>query len=153
MHPNAALIQSFYEAFSRRDGEAMAACYHPEATFSDPVFPALTGGDPGRMWRMLCAQGKDLTLRFDGVEADDQRGRAHWVATYTFSSTGRRVVNDIHAEFELRDGKIVRHVDTFDFWRWSRQALGLAGWLLGWTPWLRGKVRAQAQKALSRFTG
>ena len=36
-------------------------------------------------------------------------------------------------------------------WRWSRQALGMAGVLLGWTPWLHGKVRRDAARALERF--
>jgi ketosteroid isomerase-like protein len=38
---NAALIERFYAAFTRRDPSGMLACYHPEVTFSDPVFPAL----------------------------------------------------------------------------------------------------------------
>lgn len=28
-HPNAELIERFYQAFQRLDGEAMAACYAP----------------------------------------------------------------------------------------------------------------------------
>jgi len=40
---------------------------------------------------------------------------------------------------------------SFDFWAWSRQALGLPGWLLGWTPWLRRKVRATAARNLAKF--
>ena len=42
-------------------------------------------------------------------------------------------------------GKIVRHIDRFDFWRWSRMALGPAGLLLGWTPLLHKKVQAKAR--------
>ena len=33
---NGALIERLYGAFGRRDGETMAACYAPEATFRDP---------------------------------------------------------------------------------------------------------------------
>ncbi|MFT4048815.1 MAG: nuclear transport factor 2 family protein [Solirubrobacterales bacterium] len=40
---NAKLIERFYAAFASRDGETMAACYAPDATFSDPVFPDLSG--------------------------------------------------------------------------------------------------------------
>ncbi|TMH06089.1 MAG: DUF4440 domain-containing protein, partial [Betaproteobacteria bacterium] len=61
------------------------------------------------------------------------------------------VHNAIDARFEFRDGLVIRHVDRFDFWRWSRQALGAPGWLLGWTSLLRGKVRAQAAKGLAAF--
>lgn len=150
-HENEALVRRFYEAFARRDGEAMAACYHPEIRFSDPVFPDLKGREAGAMWRMLCERGKDLELTFDGIEADGDRGRAHWEARYTFSVTGRKVHNVIDASFRFRDGKIVEHIDVFDFWRWSRMALGPVGTLLGWTPLVKGKVRSQARRGLDAF--
>ena len=51
---NAALINRFYEAFARQDGETMAACYAPDAHFHDPVFQDLHGDEVGAMWRMLC---------------------------------------------------------------------------------------------------
>lgn len=151
-HAHAALIDTFYTAFGRRDAAAMAACYHADVEFSDPVFPSLRGAEAGKMWAMLCARGKDLTIEHSGVSADDQTGRAHWDARYTFSATGRKVLNRIDARFEFRDGLIVRHVDDFSFYRWSRQALGPIGWALGWTPAVRGKVRAQAAKGLSEFS-
>ena len=43
---------------------------------------------------------------------------------------------------------IARHTDRFSFWRWSRQALGPVGLWLGWTPFLRAKVRANARAGL-----
>ncbi len=150
MHPNAALIDRFYAAFARRDWAGMAACYHPEVHFSDEAFD-LHGADAGMMWRMLCTNGRDLELTWRDVSADDARGRAHWDARYTFSATGRKVLNRIDARFDFRDGLIVRHVDRFDFWAWSRQALGAPGLLLGWTPMLRAKVRATAARNLAAF--
>ncbi len=39
-----AVLQRFYQALQRGDGEAMAACYHPQARFHDPVFGTLQGG-------------------------------------------------------------------------------------------------------------
>ena len=59
--------------------------------------------------------------------------------------------NAIDATFEFRDGLIVRHVDRFDFWRWSRQALGPIGLLLGWTPILRRKVRRTVRRTLDAY--
>lgn len=150
MHPNAALIERFYAAFAKRDWATMAACYHPEVQFSDEVFE-LRGADAGMMWRMLCTNGRDLQIETSGIAADEREGRAHWDARYTFSATGRKVLNRIDARFEFRDGLILRHVDRFDFWAWSRQALGLPGWLLGWSRLLRNKVRAQAAKSLAAF--
>ena len=57
---NAALIERFYAALDRRDAETMIACYAPDATFADPVFPELDAAGVAAMWRMLCARGKDL---------------------------------------------------------------------------------------------
>ena len=151
MHPNAQLIETFYTAFQRLDAAAMAACYAPDVVFSDPVFPALYGQEAADMWRMLAARAQNFSLIFDTVRADEMQGEAHWVASYTFSPTGRSIVNDIRARFEFRDGRIVRHVDRFSLWRWARQALGLKGWLLGWTPPVRAAIRAQAAKGLSTF--
>ncbi len=151
MHPNAALITRFYESFAGLDGEAMAACYHADATFSDPVFPALRGAEVGDMWRMLATGARDFQLTFRDVEADDTTGTAHWEARYTFSKTKRPVHNIIRATFTFKDGRILTHADDFDLWRWSRQALGATGTMLGWSPVVQGNVRAQAAGQLDAF--
>lgn len=148
---NSALITRFYEAFNRLDAEAMAACYTDDVLFSDPVFGELRGRQAGDMWRMLTSRAKEFSVRFDNVRADDRSGGAHWVATYLFSQTGSTVVNDIQARFVFRDGKICEHHDHFDLWRWSRQALGAKGALLGWTPFVQNAIRAQAQKGLKAY--
>lgn len=57
--------------------------------------------------------------------------------------------NVVEAEFWLTDGLIAKHHDTFSFWSWSSQALGAAGWLLGWSSFLQGQVQAKARKQLS----
>ena len=151
MHANAKLIESFYTAFAARDAAGMIDCYHPEIRFSDPVFPDLQGEAAGRMWRMLCARGKDLEISFSNVEADDSEGSAHWQAIYSFSATHRRVHNRIHATFYFTDGKISGHKDVFDLWKWAAMALGLKGSLLGWTPMVQNAIRRQAAKSLERY--
>lgn len=148
---NEALIRQFYEAFQQKDYDTMAKCYADTATFSDPVFQNLNAEEARNMWEMLLKRGKDLELTFDNIKATEKGGSADWKATYTFSQTGRKVVNHIHANFEIEDGKIVKHIDQFDFYRWSRQALGPSGLLLGWTPFLKNKVRTMARKGLSSF--
>ncbi|PRP93214.1 SnoaL-like domain protein [Enhygromyxa salina] len=145
------LIERFYTSFAKGDAEGMIACYHPELRFSDPVFVDLDAREAAGMWRMLCARAQDFSLEFSAVEAEGDRGSAHWEARYLFSATGRQVHNVIDAELRFADGKIIEHRDHFDFYRWSRQALGLPGWLLGWTPMLRSKVRGQARKGLERY--
>lgn len=148
---NAELISIFYSAFQRLDVETMIACYSADVVFSDPAFGTLRGPQVGDMWRMLGARAKNFSLTFDQIHAEDHSGAAHWVATYLFSQTGRTVVNDIHARFVFRDGRICEHHDRFDLWRWSRQALGTPGLLLGWSPLLRGKIRRQALANLAAF--
>jgi len=85
------------------------------------------------------------------VQADEAQGRAHWEVRYTFSATGRKVHNLIEAEFQFKDGKIVRHRDRFDFWKWTRMALGLPGLLLGWTPLVQNRVRRIGRANLDKF--
>lgn len=150
-HPNASLVARFYEAFQKLDAEAMARCYADDVVFSDPAFGELRGAAASDMWRMLTRRAKDFSLTFSDVEANDRTGRASWTATYVFAQTGRTVVNRIDARFVFREGLIAEHRDTFDMWRWSRQALGFKGWLLGWTPLVRRAVRAQARKALDLY--
>lgn len=151
MHPNAALIERFYTAFQSRDAEAMAACYAPDARFSDPVFTDLRGAEVGDMWRMLCHRGKDLVVTFSDVRADDAEGSAHWEATYTFGATGAKVHNVIDARFTFRDGRIATHDDRFDLRRWMAQALGLPGRLLGWLPLVQNSLRRKARAGLDAW--
>lgn len=148
MSDGAALIETFYQAFQRRDAAGMIACYHDDVAFSDPVFGELQGARAGAMWQMLCARGKDLQIEYRDISADETTGRAHWDASYTFSGTGRKVHNSIDASFVFADGKIVRHTDVFDLHAWAGQALGLPGKLLGGTAFMQRKIRANALRAL-----
>ncbi len=145
------VVQRLYDAFQAGDGEAMQACYALDSTFRDEVFDLAGPTEIGGMWKMLLARGTDLELQVSRVEADDTTGRAHWAADYTFTQTGRKVHNEIDATFVLRDGLIVEHVDQFDFWAWSRQALGPIGLLLGWTPIVRKKVQDTARRGLETW--
>jgi hypothetical protein len=148
-----ATIERFYAAFAQLDADTMQACYAADARFDDEVFSLAGAADIGGMWRMLCETTKAKGRAHWKLELSQVSDRsAHWDAHYLFSATGRQVLNRIDAAFEF-DGRglITRHRDRFDFWAWSRQALGLPGLLLGWTPFLRRKVRAQAAANLRRF--
>jgi hypothetical protein len=134
---NAQTIERFYDAFSRLDGPAMAACYASDAAFDDEAFSLRGRRQVGGMWRMLC---------------DATSGRAHWDAHYRFSATGRLVDNSVDSRFSFTpEGLIATQQDSFAFWTWSRQALGAPGLLLGWTPMLRNKVRATAAANLATY--
>ena len=143
------LIEHFYTCFARADAEGMAACYTDDVLFEDPAFGPLQGEHARNMWRMLINPA--LKLTFNNVWAEGDKGGAHWEAAYTFSKTGRQVLNKIDASFEFRDGRICRHTDRFNFHRWAGQALGASGMLLGWTSFLKNKVRTQALGRLAQF--
>lgn len=152
MH-TAKTIESFYRSFALLDGAAMEQFYADNAHFEDAVFNLDGRRRIGGMWRMLCeatnAKGRDV-WRIDLSDVTDKS--AHWEAHYRFSRTGRMVHNIIDATFVFdANGLIVEHRDRFDFWRWSRQALGPAGMVLGWTPMLRNKVRGQAATNLDAY--
>lgn len=145
------LIERLYAAMNAHDGEAMAACYTADARFSDPVFLELTGDEPGDMWRMLTSRSADLSVELAECEADERSGSARWIATYTFTQTNRKVVNDVRARFRFRDGLIAEHLDDFSLYGWTRQALGPVGTLFGWTPMIQAAVRRRARAGLAEF--
>lgn len=146
-------LNTFYSAFTQRDWAVMGACYHEEARFSDPVFPGLDAQAVRAMWKMLLTSGADLRVTYTTLEETAEGGRVRWEAWYTFSRTGRPVHNIITSTFTLKDGLILVQRDRFDFWRWSRQALGTTGLLLGWSPILRDKVRTTAATGLKKAMG
>ena len=151
MHSNADLIQSFYTAFQARNADGMNACYSPDIIFSDPAFGTLRGQEATSMWQMLCERGRDLKIEFENIQADDKARSAHWEAWYTFSKSKRQVHNIIEATFDFQDGKILRHTDRFNLWKWSSMALGPIGTFLGWTPLIQSRVRKEARQGLDRF--
>ncbi|HTF28866.1 MAG TPA: nuclear transport factor 2 family protein [Flavitalea sp.] len=151
MHPNETLIHRFYKAFGQKDYQTMHDSYHADASFSDPVFQNLSAVEAKAMWKMLVSSAKDLEITYEGVRADDDQGQCHWEARYTFSGTGRKVHNVIAAHFRFRNGKILEHKDHFNFWRWSRMALGAPGLLLGWSPYLLQAVRKKVRGRLEKF--
>src|SRR4051812_34799313 len=145
------VIEKFYSAFERKDWKEMQSCYHKDVRFSDPVFTDLKGGKAGAMWHMLTNAGKDLRITYKNIRSEGHTASCDWEAFYSFSRTGRKVHNVIHATFEFEDGKIIRHKDKFDLWRWTDMALGTAGKLLGWSPLIRSKVRKTAAGNLAKF--
>jgi ketosteroid isomerase-like protein len=151
MHTNEQLIHTFYTAFQRKDYKTMQQCYADNATFSDAVFVGLNAAQVKAMWEMLCVKSKDLKIEYKILNVTDTIGSTEWIATYSFSATGNKVINRVTADFTFANGKIVTHKDNFNFYTWAKQALGTPGLLLGWTSMLRNKVRAQAAKSLADY--
>jgi ketosteroid isomerase-like protein len=145
------LIERLYAGLDAHDGEAMAACYAPDAVFEDPAFGELRDGRVKDMWRMLCAGTTDLRVELREHGAEGAKGHAHWVATYTFR-TGKPVVNDVQATFRFgEDGLIADHRDVFDLRKWASQAIGSAGAVLGRTPLLKPLIHRTTAKQLAKW--
>lgn len=151
---NTDLIQKFYTSFSQFDLEGMVACYHKNVEFHDPAFGTLKGERAVKMWAMLISRKKVIKeVRFSNVRAGEKNGSADWVAEYEYGPKKRKVVNKVHAVFQFQDGKIIKHTDQFDLWKWSGQALGSAGYLLGWSSFLQKKIQKETNRRLDVFMG
>lgn len=148
---NTELITKFYTAFQQKDYKTMQDLYSDNAVFNDAVFTNLSAQEVRAMWQMLLTRGKDLSLEFKDIWSEDTKAGATWIATYTFSATGRKVTNHINAVFEIENGKIIKHTDSFSFYKWARQALGVPGLLLGWSPTLKSKIQGAAKNNLQEF--
>ena len=152
MQTNVEVIRKFYTAFQQRDWQTMNSCYSDDIMFSDPAFGFLKGDEVRVMWEMLCKNAKDFSLTFSDIElVDEEYATCKWIASYTFSKTGRRVVNHIKAFMKLKDGKIIEHSDAFKLSKWAAQALGWKGALLGWSSFMKRKIQKNARKSLIAF--
>lgn len=151
-------IETLYRAFNELDAEAMAACYAADACFEDEAFILTSQSEIAGMWRMLCQATRngnraDWKLSVGPVRIDEQgRGWVEWEAEYRFGPARRPVKNQVKSRFTFDDrGLIHTQLDRFNFWRWSWQAMGIPGAVLGWSPMFRTLVRKQALANLERF--
>lgn len=146
------IINKFYSAFQKLDDEQMNSCYSPDIVFFDPVFGLLHGNEARAMWQMLCKNARDFSLTYGNIQhLDGEYSTCDWVASYTFSKTGKKVINKIRANMRFANGMITEHSDAFSLHKWSSQALGFSGWLLGWNSFFQRKIKNQARRSLLKF--
>lgn len=50
-----------------------------------------------------------------------------------------------------KDGEIIKHTDDFNCWRWTAQALGLPGYLFGWSRDIQKRCIRQTSLLLKNF--
>ena len=101
---------------------------------------------------MLCKNAKDFSLEFDGIKnLDDGYYTCNWTAKYTFSKTGKKVTNMCKAHIKIENGFITEHSDGWSLHKWSAQAIGIMGQLLGWTGFFRRKLKNQAKRNLMNY--
>ena len=152
MNINIQLVEKFYTAFQQLNATAMNSCYSDDIVFFDPVFGLLRGPEATSMWEMLCKNANNFSLTYGNIIAlDEEYCTCDWIARYTFSKTGRQVINKVKANMRFADGKIIEHSDGFSVHQWSRQAFGITGVLLGWNSIFQNKIKNTAKKNLLRF--
>src|SRR5260221_476782 len=105
MEEDEQLIRNFYRYFQNLDWKGMSGCYTEDIFFYDPVFANLEGEEVRAMWEMLLRNAKDLQINCSDIKLDEGYGNCHWIASYTYSSTGRKVVNKGMAYFKFSGGK------------------------------------------------
>lgn len=146
------MIDKFYTAMAAGDAERMINLYHPDIVFQDPAFGELHGSRAMNMWRMLVNGSKgELIVKHGRIRHAGDEVHADWQAEYPFGRRKKMVINEVNARFRFRDGLISEHVDRFDLWKWSRQALGISGVLLGWTGFMRNRIQATSNRMLDKF--
>lgn len=149
---NKEIAGNFYSAFSKGEADIMTSYYSDAIEFEDPGFGKLKGNQAKMMWNMLLERSQgNLKIDYKIIESTENKVQVNWEARYPFSKTGRNIHNKITAYLTIEDGKITKHNDHFNLWKWSRQAFGLKGLLLGWTPFFRKKLQQQTRGLLKKY--
>lgn len=146
------IITQFYDAFVEGNATTMGSLYDEKIEFEDPAFGKLEGEEVRKMWEMLIKRSNgNLKVSYNIHDVAVNFAIVHWTATYPFSQTGRMVTNHIVAKIALKNNKIIKHTEYFNLWKWSRQALGWKGFLLGWTPFFKNKLQQQTGALLKTY--
>ncbi|MBU2951349.1 nuclear transport factor 2 family protein [Tamlana agarivorans] len=149
---NRELIEKFYTSFADGNAKGMASCYHDDVIFRDEVFGTLQGNRACKMWEMLLSgKAEPAKISFNNIEATLENGSANWKAEYFYGAKKRKVINNIKVNFKFKEGKIIEHIDSFNLWKWTQQALGPVGYLMGWTPFMKNKIQKTTNQKLDHF--
>ncbi|PRP83192.1 hypothetical protein PROFUN_09356 [Planoprotostelium fungivorum] len=146
-------VERFFRGYASLDLPLLASSLHPEYRFSDGGFPDLNRKRGEAMWAMFILNHKNNEINCTTHQIHEGKDKDHPSADYVvkYKFEGRPVENHIHSEFELKDGLIYRHVDSFDFYAWTIQTKGLVGRLLGWTQFFQSKVQSIGGAKLDHF--
>ncbi len=147
-------IRRFLDALGRHDGAALSGCYHPAATFSDPIHPDVRNGRIDALWQYRLARLDTVETEILSMSGDDRKARMRWTARWRRRGGGRsRRVHRLTLEstFTFWDERIARQVDAFAPWAYLRQTCGVQGLLTGWWPGALPGQQARAADALDRF--
>ncbi len=114
------VVRDFETAFSRRDVDALVACFAPDGTYVDTFFGRHAGHAALRaMFARMFREGRDYAWTFETVVENGRRAAAEWSFGYVVSdavprSAGRKVRLRGMSIFELSGGRIAAYREYFD---------------------------------------
>ena len=146
---NKEILTKFYTSFSEGNSAGMISCYHENVVFDDPAFGKLKGERAIAMWQMLLSKKVESELNISFKIMNENQ--VEWIANYKYGPKKAPITNKVIGTFEFKDGLILKHSDNFSMWKWSQQALGLSGYLLGWSSLVKNKVQATTNKLLKKY--
>lgn len=145
------IVNNFYAAFEQKDSVTMNSFLAENVKFEDPAFGKLEGEDVKYMWQFLTENAKDFSVTFSVDEEKGNKVKANWIAQYTFSATGNKVINHVNSNFELKNGKIIKHKDDFDLKKWVKQSLGSAAGIFGASFMMKNAIQKQSRNYLMKY--
>lgn len=131
------------------DADALIRFYEPDADFYHPLLGRLRGAQIGSAWRSFLALTPDFGITFRIEQVGPGAAEVSWRQTYRFHLTARPIVITGTSQFLLRrqgaEVLIAQQIDRCDRRLWSRQALGLKGFVLsflpGWRTFVENELR------------
>lgn len=124
--------------------------YHKNVVYDDVGFGKQKGENAKAVWQFLIENvDKNAVITFSNIQTFATTGQVNWSTTYYFGK--RKIKNNITATFRFQDDKIIYHKDDYSLWKWSQQAFGILGYLIGWSPVFHWLIRWQMQQNLRTF--
>ncbi len=150
------VIQRYFDAMAQGQWQAMARCYHDQASFADPLFPDLRGEQIVYHLHRLYEPNsqharKQIELTTHALFSEDRKAQVQWELRCIEAQRPVKLIG--LSTFAIWDQFIVRHVDEFPFHHWARQTQGLAGALLGRLPFYQRRLQRSARSQLDALAG
>ena len=117
---NIALVQSFCEAFSRRDPDEILEFFTDDAVYHNMPMPPMTGKPAIRnVLDMFLKPAK--AVEFAMLHIAGEGDIVHTERIDRFDIAGKKVELPVAGVFEIKNGKIAAWRDYFDMATWTRQ--------------------------------
>ncbi|WP_368487129.1 nuclear transport factor 2 family protein [Spiroplasma sp. DGKH1] len=144
------IMNKFYTAFANADWKTMNDLYDRNVVFNDEIFTDLNYEYVTAMWESLISnkENNKMKVKYELKEENDDV-YVVWTASYLFGPKRRQVINIVTSNMEIKNDKIIKHNDSFNFKKWASQALGMPGKLFGNA--LQKKVSKKALENLTNY--